>query len=560
MNKSFRRGGYFVNETLSSLKLTIHTVTLNAIDMKIKYVIFIIVMLIVGEIHGQPDLIFKSTYSAKAEITTIFPEHQILFDNDGSIIVLVHSYNNGDDIVLLKYDSNGQLLWDYYYGSSHKLGERVNDMAIDSENNIIITGESYTKNKWDWDVRTEYETELTVLKFSPNGELLWNYNKIDNNDSKNCGNAIVLDSKDNIYLTGVLNDRTTAIKKMVAINLSKDGVEKWSKSVSGFSGQRISLVNESLVLVGTAGANENVFLKYDLEGNQLIKNEFENNHFLGSFEFDQEGSFYSCHWGNYTLSKHDSLGQLLWDFDIPITPPNTTSSDFIYDMSIDSDMNVYITGKHYDDATNADMLTYKIDRDGNEIWSIIDKTEGLNTAEIGKHVQTLMNGNVLISGEWQRAEASNENRNVIRSIDIKGEEIWRINTEYEEYPNDQVYPSIYNNRLYTFSWHEENNTLNKLVLKVYGDVTAVTEDFESKPNLLVYPNPSSREISISIPSNVDASSYIQFIDSSGRTVFSTEHRSSNNLYRYDSSLLKPGIYMIKVTSKRIVYSSKIIIK
>ena len=67
-------------------------------------------------------------------------------DNLNNIYIIgkVTDYsNNGDDLALLKYDSNGNLLFSDYYGENGRNEEAIR-LATDKRNNVYITGDSYS--------------------------------------------------------------------------------------------------------------------------------------------------------------------------------------------------------------------------------------------------------------------------------------------------------------------------------------------------------------------------------------------------------------------------------
>ncbi len=88
----------------------------------------------------------------------------VAVDSKGNIIVAgTSSYSaiGFPDYVVIKYDSSGNLLWVRSYDGGWS--DKVQDVIVDNEDNIIVTGYSDSNINWDW----------CTVKYSPNGDSLW---------------------------------------------------------------------------------------------------------------------------------------------------------------------------------------------------------------------------------------------------------------------------------------------------------------------------------------------------------------------------------------------------
>ncbi|GAI21421.1 unnamed protein product, partial [marine sediment metagenome] len=92
--------------------------------------------------------------------------HKIALDSSGNIYITgaTASYGAGSfDVVLLKYNSSGNLQWSKIWGGPNN--DTGDGIALDNLGNIYITG------------ATSYETNLDdvfLLKYDSSGNLLWN--------------------------------------------------------------------------------------------------------------------------------------------------------------------------------------------------------------------------------------------------------------------------------------------------------------------------------------------------------------------------------------------------
>ncbi|HQC60319.1 MAG TPA: SBBP repeat-containing protein [Bacteroidales bacterium] len=108
-------------------------------------------------------------------------------DSYDNIIVTGRANNN---YYTIKYDSNGNFVWAREYdGGSYDYGQGV---AVDSKNNIIVTGKT--------DVPPNKGYNYYTIKYDSNGNEIWNARY--NGGSTNRARGIAVDSYDNVYVTG----------------------------------------------------------------------------------------------------------------------------------------------------------------------------------------------------------------------------------------------------------------------------------------------------------------------------------------------------------------------
>ncbi len=107
-----------------------------------------------------------------------------------------------NDIVLAKYDSSGNQIWINQIGTEY--GDYVEEIAISDSGNIYFTGYSYGTVDTSYDYSNYSEshtyTELFVFKYNSSGQQQW----VTQYGSAyfDRGNALVLDSSENVYLAG----------------------------------------------------------------------------------------------------------------------------------------------------------------------------------------------------------------------------------------------------------------------------------------------------------------------------------------------------------------------
>lgn len=144
----------------------------------------------------QADIItIKYSSTGKQEWIKFFDQgydesSKIIIDSKDNIYVLGSSNtNNGNVVLVVKYDYNGNLLWSQSYPG---LIEET-DLKIDSKDNPILTGNLY-------DLAT-FKSDYLIVKYSSTGNLIFE-NTYDGNDNDRTYNMCI-DSKDNAIIHGM---------------------------------------------------------------------------------------------------------------------------------------------------------------------------------------------------------------------------------------------------------------------------------------------------------------------------------------------------------------------
>jgi len=126
------------------------------------------------------------------------------------------SFGAGEnDMCLVKYDSTGVQLWNRTWGGSDY--DECRDIALDSENNIYLTGD--TESRW------EGFDDICLVKFDNSGELQWNHTWGErfNEDSY----ALTLDSAENIYLAGITISMSSGHNDLFLAKYDNSGEQQW---------------------------------------------------------------------------------------------------------------------------------------------------------------------------------------------------------------------------------------------------------------------------------------------------------------------------------------------
>ncbi len=105
------------------------------------------------------------------------------------------------DMFLLKYNQTGELQWDHIWGISGM--DIIYDIALDSDNNIYLVGGVNNSAAKDFD--------FTLIHYDTSG--LLQYNQTWGGNNKDIFLAITIDLTDNLYLTGMKDGTNLYIEK-----------------------------------------------------------------------------------------------------------------------------------------------------------------------------------------------------------------------------------------------------------------------------------------------------------------------------------------------------------
>ena len=126
---------------------------------------------------------------------------------------LVITPNGALSAFLIKYDSNGNIVWIKISNSpSRKCYAKSYGVTTDYAGNIYVTGAFLSNAKFGSITLTSpyNNSNEYVVKYDPNGSVLWAYNaSAPSSLSFSTGNAISADSAGNTYVTGDVGDTAT---------------------------------------------------------------------------------------------------------------------------------------------------------------------------------------------------------------------------------------------------------------------------------------------------------------------------------------------------------------
>ncbi|WP_066759501.1 outer membrane protein assembly factor BamB family protein [Crocinitomix algicola] len=222
------------------------------------------------------------------------------------------------DYAVVKYDSDGVLIWSKTEDSGFGKLDTPFAMALTSSNDVILGGSGFT------DILNE-EDYLTIKFSGATGDVLWKKFYAGDAEALDVINAVAVDGSDNVIVTGKSKSVATS-EDFYTIAYDTDGTELWAHRYT------------------TMG------LKYDEAKDVRISPS-------GGYVYVTGYSFYSASNNDFATLKYDITdGALEWS---TIFNGPASNSDQALKMRLDIDDNIFITGNSHGGATNLDFSTIK---------------------------------------------------------------------------------------------------------------------------------------------------------------------------------------------------------
>jgi uncharacterized delta-60 repeat protein len=327
--------------------------------------------------------------------------------------IYVTGYSQGSttgfDYATIAYDATGTQLWVKRYDGPGHASDKANAIALDSDGNIYVTGQSVGTNTYDF----------ATVKYQPNGVQKWvaRYNGPGN--GYDVATAICADSGKGVYVTGYSLGSGTNYDFATIKYDPATGSQKWAARYNGPGNLQdmptamvLDRSDGSVYVAGSSisagGDPDYATVKYDANGNEVWVKRYGYSGTGADFPTaiainGSDGSI--CVTGksqggsttgyDFATIKYDKAGTVLWTkrfcsvngFNEPIA------------MAVDSGGDAYIAGISWNSKSGFDWLTVKYDTAGTLHWAKFGKGPGLSPDEPSAIVLDA-GGNVCIAGTW----------------------------------------------------------------------------------------------------------------------------------------------------------------
>lgn len=323
----------------------------------------------------------------------------IILDNTQQYVYVVGHTNDAPllgliaDYLLVKYNaSTGQQIWARTYGGGLLTNDRATDIAMDSQNNPIITGHSESF------LLFVGPSDYATVKYNPAGTQQWaaRYNGPGNNVDR--AYAIIVDGSDNVIVTG--ESRGNSNFDYATVKYNSNGTQQWASRYNGpgnYDRAYAIIVDGSgnIIVTGDSwsGADSTTSdyatLKYSPNGSQQWVQRYNGpgNNYDRAYAIIVDGSDNVIVTGDsrgngsghdMATVKYNSGGTQQWASRYN-GPGNNI--DRAYAIIVDGSDNVYITGESRSGsgAGSEDIATLKYNPSGSQQWVVRHNGTGNHT-------------------------------------------------------------------------------------------------------------------------------------------------------------------------------------
>lgn len=299
----------------------------------------------------------------------------VAVDGLGNAIVagrLVDTSNNPNGIVVLKYDTNGNLLWQDVIASPFAYGARV---VADAAGNAYVLGRSWVAN-----ASGNTTHDIVTIKYGPDGTRLW---------QRNFGlSTLSIDSPASMALTPVGNLIVTGGTggNMLALAYDPAGNTLWSKAITASTAAMDVAVGPAgeFFLVGgvanAAGTLQWLVVKHDAVFNELWRRTYALGPYALRAAVDATGHLVATGiaqpaggYMNWMTARFDPAGTMLWS---RTYDQHGFNDEVPYAMVMVGNGSVYITGQGGPAPASAlgnlsllSTVTVQYAADGSQPWS-----------------------------------------------------------------------------------------------------------------------------------------------------------------------------------------------
>ena len=467
---------------------------------------------------------------------------------------------------VIKYTPDGDSLWVRYFNTVDGTENELNDMTIDHNNNIIVTGTNFSTGNSDY----------ATVKWDSDGNLIWA--KLYDGGDIDFAFAVAVDQADNVCVTGT-SPKGYQNDNYLTIKYNPAGDTLWTHTFFGNDDASdiaygIAVDNTGSIIVSGStdwrwGTSDIVTIKLNAAGDTVWKSQYNSPQngqdgfsamaLDGSDNIYIAGVTYTIN-SDIILIKYHPSGDTLWTRKYVGTGNGT---DQIVDMVADDSGNIYVAGRTYNAGTGIDFLTIKYNSAGVRQWA---KTYA-GIGSYGDYAQSITlddAGNVYVTGTTEKSSINSDYATI--KYDTDGNEKWSITYHGPDDRNDYansiclddsgyVYVTGLSGSLsggFDFATIKYTQTPNSLDP---GWLT-VPEEYKLHQN---YPNPfnASTNIEFRIPKNEFVTLKIfNLLGEEVTTLLSGRLLSGFHSCEFDASDLPSGVYFYRLQAGEFIQIRK----
>jgi uncharacterized delta-60 repeat protein len=339
----------------------------------------------------------------------------VTVDSEGYSYVTGYTYEFAtlNDIITIKYTPTGDTVWARSYNGTSNKNDEGMGIHVDAYGNVYVVGFAEFTSK---------SIDVVVLKYSPDGELVWTLPYAKTTDPLvDKGLAIAADLDGFVYITGyttnydgktdIFVNKYNSAGLMWTTELEDGGTDLDAQGLS-IAVSRTGYVYVAGYVTSADGGADIAVLKYNSEGVKewmkiipgpgyqedkawgIVVDELDNCYITGYITTSANNP--DC----YT-AKFNSVGEIQWS---RIISGGGNQSDKAWGIVVDTDGAVYITGESTDASSNINYLTAKYSTSGELLWNT-PFNGAANGEDVASSIGLLGTNSVVVTGKsWGTSE------------------------------------------------------------------------------------------------------------------------------------------------------------
>jgi len=530
--------------------------------------IITLIQIILSNIFPQ---CWVATYNGPANYEDV--SYNLVLDKNGAVYVTGSSQgiNTNSDYCTIKYNGSGIEEWVRRYNCPNNRADCALAIAIDCSSNIFVTGFSDS---------IETGQDIVTIKYNSDGEMIWVTRYYSPGVIEELASDIICDDDGNVYVTGYSGNIPQ--RHPITIKYNTNGIQEWavSDTIPGWT-VSIGLDDQGNVYIAgyqiVRDSARYSIIKYNSEG---VVQWRAGDNILGyvyKMKVTSEGNVFvtgasgigSNNWRwDIVTAAYNTFGQEKW---VQVYDDLVQGWDEGQSLTIDNQENVYVTGPSATQPGPApyfDFVTIKYNSSGIQEW--VRRYDGFGSDDYPFDIKVDNQKNVFVCGY---SVGFNNNRwgddAIIVKYDSFGNQEWVARYNGPDNSDDWFYGLILDEQgfIYTTGWTYNTATNSDyLTIKYLPSGPGVSEnlkDITQYNQIMVNPNPFHKLVrfDFQVP-NILYPIKIKIYNISGRVVKVFKEVTTNSIIwdgKDDAGKHSPsGIYFISFYTKNCHFIRKVV--
>jgi hypothetical protein len=528
-------------------------------------------MLLSDSIFSQPQTEWVRQFNSSSNNNDHVNDMKI--DEFGNIYLcgyVLYSVNS-TDVLVIKYDRNGNLLWSRTWnGTGTSLSaDGASKIQFDDSGYVYVLGNTFANPTYG---------DFLLMKYTPNGDTVWVRTFDGMNQDSDDATDMIIDKNNNIYITGLLY-RFANIDNGT-IKYDRDGNLEWERKFELFSSGKILTDSSYIYVCGYSyisqiNIDDIAILKYDTLGNFIDTFYCGTNHLDGAdlMVFDLQKNLILAGLEdaglptqyNIITTKISQDGIKNW---LEIFNNNFDNSpEYLYDLKVDKNNNIYVLARSRNiQNLRDDIALIKYDNiTGDSIWTRKYNLVPFSNEEPSK-MSIDKDNNIYV------IETSDSSVIFSRIVTIKYNSLGQLQWHKVYYPS--VFSNSYSaciltdtlGNIYASGMTNSQQTGGDIVLIKYSQLTNVIESNTNIPEKYElyqnFPNPFNSQTEIKFDLIKNGNYKMELYDMLGKRidVILNEYKNAGSYkINYNAFKLSSGMYFYKLSSPEINIIKKFVL-